>query len=121
MAKGGALTIVPAQASPIFFTVRKKIKMSNRRLKFWGWGFEDTLLQANEIALLEANYAKHLGMSGFQAIHVPKAEEISLRKPRLDIPSSLQKVCMTDHYERLLHSYGKSFFDSARADRKSVV
>ena len=89
--------------------------MSNRRLKFWGWGFEDTLLSANEIALLEANYAKHLGMSGFQATPVPKAEEISLRKPRLDIPSSLQKICTSDHHERLLHSYGKSFFDSARA------
>ncbi len=64
--------------------------MTSRKLKFWGWGFEDTLLTANEIALLEGNYAKHLGMSGFQATPAPKAEEISLRKPRLEIPSSLQ-------------------------------
>lgn len=89
--------------------------MSNRRLKFWGWGFEDTLLSADEITRLEANYAKHLGISGFDVTPAPNAEEISLRKPRLDIPSSLQNICTTDHYERLLHSYGKSFFDSARA------
>ncbi|MEO5862169.1 MAG: FAD-binding oxidoreductase, partial [Burkholderiales bacterium] len=67
--------------------------MSDRRLKFWGWGFEDTLLSANEIALLEANYAKHLGVSGFEATPAPKAEEISLRKPRIEIPSSLQNIC----------------------------
>jgi alkyldihydroxyacetonephosphate synthase len=89
--------------------------MTARKLKFWGWGFEDTLLTANEIALLEGNYAKHLAVSGFQATPAPKAEEISLRKPRLEIPTTLQNFCTTDHYERLLHSYGKSFFDSARA------
>jgi hypothetical protein len=37
-----------------------------------------------------------------------------LRAPRVAPPESLREVCSTDHYQRLLHSYGRPFFDRAR-------
>jgi alkyldihydroxyacetonephosphate synthase len=83
-------------------------------LKFWGWGREDTLLSAGEVAQLERAYARRFGVPGFEATPVPRAEDIALRKPRIAVPGSLADLCSADHYERLLHSYGKSFFDSAR-------
>src|SRR5262249_19288061 len=49
------------------------------------------------------------------ATPAPRTEDVSLRKPRVAAPGSLSEVCSSDHYERLLHSYGKSFFDSVRA------
>jgi alkyldihydroxyacetonephosphate synthase len=85
------------------------------RLKFWGWGREDVVLGAEEIRRLEATYAKRFGLSGFEATPTPRAEDIALRAPRLAVPGALADICSTDHYARLLHSYGKSFFDSARA------
>ncbi len=84
------------------------------RLKFWGWGYETERLTPEEVSRLEAAYAKRFGISGFEATAVPRAEEIELRKPRTQPPRSLGDFCSVDHYERLLHSYGKSFFDSAR-------
>ena len=88
--------------------------MAEPRLKFWGWGRENERLTEAEIASLEAAYAARFKVARFEPTPVPRAEEISLRQPRLRVPGSLGDVCSTDHYERLLHSYGKSFFDSAR-------
>ena len=84
------------------------------RLKFWGWGREDEVLTREEVTRLEAAYAKRFGVSSFEATSTPKAEEIGLRAPRATVPGVLSDICSTDHYERLLHTYGKSFFDSAR-------
>lgn len=89
--------------------------MTTSKLKFWGWGREADLLSADEIAMLEAAYAQRLGIAHYEVTPQPQESDISLRAPRLTVPSALQAVCNTDHYERLLHSYGKSFFDSARA------
>lgn len=84
------------------------------RLKFWGWGREDEVLSREEVARLEAAYAQRFGVSGFDVTSAPKAEEIVLRAPRAAVPGALSDMCSSDHYERLLHTYGKSFFDSAR-------
>ncbi len=84
------------------------------RLKFWGWGFEGEVLQSEEVRMLEVAYAKRFGVSGFEVTPVPKADEIRLRSPRAMPPGSLSDICSTDHFERLAHSFGKSFFDSAR-------
>ena len=88
--------------------------MASGRLKFWGWGYESEGLSADEVEALEAGYAKRFGLSGYEAMPVPRSEEIQLRVPRLALPAGMSNLCSTDHYERLLHSYGKSFFDSAR-------
>jgi alkyldihydroxyacetonephosphate synthase len=87
---------------------------TNARLKFWGWGYETEHLTPEEIRQLEAAYAKRFGVSGFEATAVPRAEEIELRKPRIQPAHGLGEFCTVEHYERLLHSYGKSFFDSVR-------
>src|SRR5690349_22798969 len=89
--------------------------MTQARLKFWGWGREDERLSSEETARLEQSYATRFKVSGFEATPVPRAEEIALRAPRVPVPGSLSDVCSTDHYERLLHARGKSFYDSARS------
>jgi len=88
--------------------------VTSERRKFWGWGYESEVLRADEITALEDTYAKRFGLSAFQVTPTPRSEDISLRMSRVAVPSSLTAICSTDHFERLLHSYGKSFFDSAR-------
>ena len=89
--------------------------MTRGRLKFWGWGREDVVLSADEITRLEGAYAKRFGLSGYDVTPTPRAEDIELRAPRISVPGALSDLCTTDHHERLVHSYGKSFFDSVRA------
>jgi alkyldihydroxyacetonephosphate synthase len=88
--------------------------MTQARLKFWGWGPESEVLSGEEIARLERAYAARFGVARFEALPTPRAEEIELRAPRVRAPGSLTEICSVDHYERLLHSYGKSFYDSAK-------
>lgn len=89
--------------------------MSAPRLKFWGWGYEGDLLSTEEILRLERMWGMLFGIDQFEVTPTPTVEEISLRPPRLSIPTRLLSLCTTEPYERLLHSYGASFPDSVRA------
>ena len=84
------------------------------RLKFWGWGRESETLSAGELSALESAYARLFGVSGFEVERTPKAEDIELRAPRISPPPSLAGFVSADHYERLLHSYGRSFLASGK-------
>src|SRR5204862_1983267 len=88
--------------------------MPERRRKFWGWGWEGEGLTTEELKLLDPIWAKRLGVPEFDITPPPTADEITLRPPRIALPSSLKDICTTGHYERLTHSYGKSFPDSVR-------
>ena len=88
--------------------------MSERKRKFWGWGWEGEGLNPDELKLLEPVWAKRLGVSQFEVTARPQAGEIELRPSRISIPGTLAGVCTTDHFERLAHSYGRSFPDSVR-------
>ena len=76
--------------------------MVNTRRKFWGWGYEGGSLSPEEVQWLEARWAKQFNVSQFEVTPPPTAEEISLRPSRLNIPTSLQHICTTEHYERLV-------------------
>ncbi len=95
--------------------------MAVRRLKFWGWGFEDTGLSDAEERALSASYAKRFGVDGFERLPVPRVEDIALREPRLRVPAKLEAICSTAPYDRLTHTYGKSFPDSVRAFDKDFA
>src|SRR5258705_6427462 len=88
--------------------------MPERRRKFWGWGGEGEGLTRDELRLLDPVWGKRLGVSDFEAPPPPTAEEIRLPPSRIAIPPSLKEFCTPDHYERLTHSYGRSFPDSVR-------
>lgn len=89
--------------------------MEHPRRKFWGWGYEGNVLSLAEVQRLESRLAQQFGVSHFEYTPPPTVEEIRLRPPRLSIPTSLRRLCTTEPYERLAHSYGYSFPDSARA------
>ena len=94
--------------------------MSGKRRKFWGWGYEDQGLDDAESADLRRRVAESYGVSELESVAVPAVEDIELRPPRLKPPSALESLCRTDAYERLTHSYGKSFADSVRMFRREV-
>jgi len=91
-----------------------------RQKKFYAWGYADEDLTPEEIRPWEAEIAQRYGLSGFDVKPPPKADEIVLRKSRVEVPSALQAMVRTDHLTRLEHSYGKAGFDTLRMFMRSV-
>ena len=84
------------------------------RLKFYGWGYENTGLSDAEREHLFRFVADHLGIEP-RLTPPPEAANIALRAPRLAPPAALANILTSDPYERLLHTYGKSYPEAVRA------
>ena len=85
-----------------------------RRLKFYGWGYEGDGLSEPERDHLFGFVAQRLGAEPRPAAP-PSESEIVLAAPRVVAPAALASVLTADPYERLLHTYGKSFPETVRA------
>ena len=83
------------------------------KLKYWGWGYEKKSLQDKETGELLKSLTK-FGISGPEKGKFPTLDSISLNEPSLSIPRSLEKICTTNKYERVLHTFGQSQPDSIR-------
>ena len=92
-----------------------------RRLKFWGWGYEDEGLSAEEQTALLRNFSDTLGFKLSDPVGVPAVDEVALCAPRLPVLDSLSEICTSEPYQRLLHTYGQSFPDSARSFDRSFA
>ena len=84
------------------------------RLKFYGWGYENTGLSDAEREHLFRFVADHLGIE-LRLTPPPEAANIALRAPRLAPPAALANILTSDPYERSLHIYGKSYPEAVRA------
>ena len=83
--------------------------------KFWGWGYEDELLSEEEENNIDKRIAETFQLDSVERINIPQAEQIELPKSRINPPKSLGSIFSQNQLERLNHSYGKSFPDSARS------
>ena len=88
-----------------------------RRLKHWGWGYEDEQLPDQELRASCAFLAQRLGFGSTEPDHPVPLSEVSLPQPRLRPAAALAEICSTDPYERALHAYGRSYRDVVRAFR----
>jgi len=84
------------------------------RLKFYGWGREGEGLDADERAALFRFVADRFGIEA-RTVEAPREADITLRASRLTAPAALADVLTAEPYERLLHTYGKSFPETVRA------
>jgi alkyldihydroxyacetonephosphate synthase len=91
--------------------------VSERRRKFWGWGFEDQQPAHAEVEAAALAAREHLGFGAAEVERSALLEELELPSPRLEPPASLAGICGTDPYERAAHAYGKSYRDVVRAFR----
>jgi alkyldihydroxyacetonephosphate synthase len=88
-----------------------------RRLKHWGWGYEDEQPSPDELGQTAAFLATRLGFGSPEPERPVPIEDVSLPAPRLSPPGSLEHICRQDPYERALHAYGRSYSDIVRAFR----
>jgi alkyldihydroxyacetonephosphate synthase len=90
------------------------------RLKFYGWGVENTGLDEAERERLFRFLADRLGVEP-RLLAPPQIADIGLCAPRLTPPGSLAHVLKSDPYERLLHTYGKSYPETVRASDRDFA
>jgi len=88
--------------------------MTAKRAKFLGWGYEGEGLTLDEEAMVLGRYAKRFGLDGFERIAAPTPDQIDLHAPRAEIPAKLKEICSAQDFDRLTHTYGKSFPDYVR-------
>jgi len=91
--------------------------IEQRRLKHWGWGYEDAQPAAAEVAQGAAGLRAHMGFEPLEAEQPAPFDGEALSAPRLDPPLALAGICSTDPHDRAVHSYGKSYRDTIRAFR----
>ena len=82
------------------------------RLKHFGWGREGEGLTLAEEAFVLGRVEQRFGPAE-RIVQPPRLEDIKLAPPLLDPPPSLP-FCSTVLYDRVAHTYGKSFPDYVR-------
>src|SRR3954447_18450523 len=88
-----------------------------RRLKHWGWGYEDQQPAEAELRDAAAGLRAHLGFDP-EDVELPvPLDEVELAPAQLDPPPELAPICSSSDYERAAHAYGKAYRDVVRAFR----
>src|SRR5262245_55643147 len=90
------------------------------RLKFCGWGQENTGFNEAERERLFNFLADRIGVVP-RLIAAPRMSDISLRPSRVTPPSTIAHMFTSDPHERLLHTYGKSYPETVRAFRRDFA
>jgi alkyldihydroxyacetonephosphate synthase len=86
-----------------------------RRRKHWGWGYEDEQPSPDELRGAAGFLVQRLGFGSTEPEPPVPLSQVSLPAPRLAPPAALADICVSDDYERALHSYGRSYADVVRA------
>jgi alkyldihydroxyacetonephosphate synthase len=94
-----------------------KVGAVERRLKHWGWGYEDEQPSPSELRDAAAFLTGRLGFGSSDPESPVTLSDVSLPAPSLAPPGTLASICSTSDYERALHCYGRSYSDVVRAFR----
>jgi alkyldihydroxyacetonephosphate synthase len=78
---------------------------SKPRKSIWMFGLEKDEPTDRERSDHAKQLSKDLGME-ITLPPIPKTGELELRNPRIKPPTALEEICLTDNYERALHSKG---------------
>src|SRR5215207_9229729 len=94
---------------------------ASRRLKFWGWGYEDQQPSHDEVREAAAGIRAHFGFEPDDAERPAALDDLELPAPRVKPPDGpLGEICATDTYARASRAYGKAYRDVIRAFRGRI-
>ena len=90
--------------------------MSERRLKHWGWGYEDQAPSRKELDEAAAGIRERLGLGG-EVEEPVSLDEVEVRASRLKAPGDLGDLFTDEKYERVSRALGKAYRDVVRGFR----
>jgi alkyldihydroxyacetonephosphate synthase len=84
--------------------------MTERRLKHWGWGYEDQAPTAQQLREAGEGIRERFGFGG--EVEKPLSlEQVELRPARLQVPERFGDLFSDGRYERVSRALGKSYRD----------
>ena len=97
--------------------VNPSAKAATRRLKHWGWGYEDQQPDRAALEVIAAGIRERLGFEVTEIEEPVPLEAIDVPKPRLRVPGELGDLFSADRYDRVAHALGKAYRDVVRGFR----
>jgi len=88
-----------------------------RRLKHWGWGYEDEQPSYAELRGAAAWLSDRLGFAANDPEPPVPLSRVSLPRARLRAPAALEPICSAEDHDRALHAHGRSYGDIVQGFR----
>jgi alkyldihydroxyacetonephosphate synthase len=93
------------------------VATATRRLKHWGWGFEDQQPARDQVEGIARAVTDRLGFEVDEIEEPVPLDAIELPESRLRPPKRLAEIFSEDRYDRLAHALGKAYRDVVRGFR----
>ncbi|HEY6637389.1 MAG TPA: FAD-binding oxidoreductase [Solirubrobacterales bacterium] len=91
--------------------------MRTRRLKHWGWGYEDQQPARDQVEGTARAVTDRLGFEVDEIEEPVPLDAVELRDSRLRIPQRFAEMFSDERYHRLSHALGKAYRDVVRGFR----
>jgi alkyldihydroxyacetonephosphate synthase len=93
------------------------VATATRRLKHWGWGYEDQQPSREQVEGIAKALADRLGFTVGEVEEPVPLESVELPESRLAPPRELAEMFSADRYDRVAHALGKAYRDVVRGFR----
>ena len=90
---------------------------ATRRLKHWGWGYEDQQPPRDQVEGIARAVTDRLGFEVDEIEEPVPLDAVELPAPRITPPKPFAEMFSSDRYDRVAHSLGKSYRDVVRGFR----
>ena len=90
---------------------------ATRRLKHWGWGYEDQQPPRDQVEGIARAVTERLGFEVDEIEEPVPLEAVELPEPRIKPPKRFAEMFSDDRYDRVSHSLGKAYRDVVRGFR----
>ena len=90
---------------------------ATRRLKHWGWGYDDQQPSRNEVEGIARAVTDRLGFEIDEIEEPVPFDDVELGESRLRPPKRFAELFSADRYDRIAHSLGKAYRDVVRGFR----
>ena len=90
---------------------------TTRRLKHWGWGYEDQQPPRDQVEGIAKAVTDRLGFEVDQIEEAVPLEAVELPDSRIEPPKELAEMFSAERYDRVAHSLGKAYRDVVRGFR----
>jgi alkyldihydroxyacetonephosphate synthase len=93
------------------------VATATRRLKHWGWGYEDQQPPREQVEGIAGAVADRLGFTVDEVEEPVPLEAVELPESRLAPPRELAEMFSAERYDRVSHALGKAYRDVVRGFR----
>ncbi len=90
---------------------------ATRRLKHWGWGYEDQQPPRDQVEGIARAVTERLGFEVDEIEEPTPLDAVELPESRLKPPKELAEMFSAEPYDRVVHALGKAYRDVVRGFR----